>query len=128
MRRILLVTVLVLAALPAATASGAAIHHSANVTIDYEGSGDFSGKVQSSGRCEKSRKVDLLFNGGITWRPLRTFVVVGSDTTNDSGDWSVDTPAAESGDYKAKARRKTYNHGGRKHVCDPATSKKIVFM
>jgi hypothetical protein len=70
--------------------------------------GDFSGKVKGKKGCKKNRKVTI--SRGI-----------GSDRSDDSGNYSVDihaVPAA--GDYTATVKKKKLRKGGKTIICKRA--------
>lgn len=80
---------------------------------DPYGEDKFKGKVRSPRRkCEKDRIVVVKNVGGGN---------VGSDVTNDQGNYSVNASAATTGDYYAVAKRKKFGSRTRK-ICRRAES------
>jgi len=123
MRRTLLITTLVLAALPIASANAAAVHHQSAVTLHFGGS-YFDGIVDSSAApCVKSRTVKVLYRS--TAPPAfaaTSLAYIGEDVTDRHGNWKVTPASVQTGIYRAKATRKVYERNGSRHVCDPARS------
>gem|GEM_PF-3760363 len=91
------------------TAQAHEFNAESNITINKQGS-RFFGKVASSrGKCKKNRNVTL-----VKKKRNGTRRVVGRDTTNRNGNWSIRT--RKKGRFQAvvSARSRRYGHN---HVC-----------
>jgi hypothetical protein len=79
---------------------------------------EFFGDVHSKkSKCEKGRRVTL-------YAPPPNSPVVGTDTTDATGDWVYDPgPAAiDSGNYVLEVARKRVGRGEKQLICKAATS------
>jgi hypothetical protein len=115
------VTALLVGAIGAGIATGHKKKIKSTVTIEFTDTvyGDsFSGEVNSKKRkCERNRKVTV-FRGGTS---------VGSDTTNNQGEYVVPVDNAAPGNYFAKAKKKVLKKNKKhKHVCRKAKSPTIT--
>jgi hypothetical protein len=132
----LLVVILALTALFAVVAVGDArkkkkVKHTAtSTTLSFSGASDpygeytdpygdfpngsFSGKLTSSAKCTPGRTVTVYKVGG---------TIVGTTTTNSTGDWTVGAIApVTAGQYKATVAKKVYKkrkkHRVKKTICE----------
>jgi len=77
----------------------------------------FFGKVKSKkAKCVKNRKV-------VVKRKTPSKLKIGTDLTDNEGNWEVETPNAPSGEYFAKAKKKTLSNG---KICDAKKSNLIT--
>jgi hypothetical protein len=81
---------------------------------------EFFGDVHSrKSKCEKNREVTLVYRGPIKL----TDPVIGTDTTDETGDWEYRTnQVLPEGDYAVEVDRKKTGKPGKKVVCKAATS------
>jgi hypothetical protein len=101
-----------------ATATEGSAHNASfdsNVSIDYDPP-NFEGRVRSErDRCERGRTVSVFKKRDGDDR------LIGSDTTNDNGFYSVSKPGAR-GRFYAVVAREVFGGYGHRHVCQGDTS------
>ena len=104
-----------------ATAAWVSAHNASfnsSVSISYEPP-NFEGQVSSErDRCERGRSVSVFKKRDGADR------LIGTDTTNDSGFYSVNKPGAR-GRFYAVVAREVFGGYGHRHVCEADTSNTI---
>jgi hypothetical protein len=101
-----------------ATAAMVSAHNASfdsSVSINYDRP-NFKGRVSSSrDRCERDREVSVF---KVRTGPDR---LIGTDTTNDNGRYSVPKPGAR-GRFYARVSREVFGGYGHRHECEADTS------
>jgi len=117
-KRLFIALVVSVACLGLVASGASAARTKTKVTINFtQGSppttnDTFFGKVKSKkAKCVKDRKVTVK-------RKSPSKLKIGSDLSDDNGDWEVQTPNAPPGEYFAKVKRTD--------KCKAATSKTIT--
>jgi hypothetical protein len=86
---------------------------------------EFFGDVHSKKpKCEKGRDVTLVHLGP----PPAPEPVLGTDTTDATGDWEIPPSTVYGGNYVVEVERKRIGKGDRKLICKPATSPEFLVL
>jgi len=122
---------IVLALGVAAGVSQAAKAKKAKTEIEIEeirfvsGAYEFFGDVHSKKpKCEKGRDVTLVHLGP----PPAPEPVLGTDTTDATGDWEIPPSTVHAGKYVVEVARKRTGKGDKKLICKPATSPEFLVL
>jgi hypothetical protein len=86
---------------------------------------EFFGDVHSKKpKCEKGRDVALVHRGP----PPAPEPVLGTDTTDGTGDWEIRPSTVHAGNYVVDVDRKRTGKGDKKLICKPATSPEFLVL
>jgi hypothetical protein len=89
------------------------------------GQSEFFGDVHSKKpKCEKGRDVTLVHLGP----PPAPEPVLGTDTTDATGDWEITPSTVYAGNYVVEVDRKKAGKGDRRLICKPATSPQFLVV
>jgi len=86
--------------------AGAAELTPTDVTIKGE-NGDYHGRVDSSKRCESNRSVVVYKMTGAKPKPSQDRKI-GSDTTDQNGNWSIGNSGYKHGKFYARAAKREF--------------------